>query len=378
MEKEYSVKLQTPVSSSFRCQKAADSLDFDTAKKSKHELTVRADIEEDYSLGLIFGASGSGKTTLAKHIFGEDIFYSPMVEDTPIIEQFPDNFSYSQCAELLNGVGLTSVPCWIRPVYTLSNGQKARAEIALMLASDREILVIDEWTSVVDRVVAKAMSNNIQKMIRRSGKKLILLSCHYDVFEWLNPCWVIDCNKQSYTDRRSLWRNYQRKEKLEFQIYETERSSWKYFSKFHYLSERLGGSFGVYFGLFSGKEQIGFQAFNNYVPHRKNSGLKMQIHFNRTVIHPDYVGLGLGELLINETSVLLAKEFDVRTKFSSTPVYKILKRHPDKWKLTDIKRQIKKIKTGATMDRNGGFREKVKTYSYKWIGGDNGKLWKNR
>ena len=61
----YRVRLESPVSTSFRCQKAADSLDIDVSKKSVHELNVSADIETHFNIGLILGASGSGKTTLA-------------------------------------------------------------------------------------------------------------------------------------------------------------------------------------------------------------------------------------------------------------------------------------------------------------------------
>ena len=40
----------------------------------------------------------------------------------------PEEFEYKECASMLTGIGLNSVPCWIRPVKTLSSGQKARAE----------------------------------------------------------------------------------------------------------------------------------------------------------------------------------------------------------------------------------------------------------
>lgn len=177
---------------------AANSLDIDVAKKSTHHLKVTGiDIPEGWRVGVIYGASGSGKTTLAKKLFGEDIFKSTMSPDTPIIEQFSEQFTYDQCASMLNGIGLTSVPCWIRPVHTLSNGQQARAEAALLM-SQEGLTVIDEWTSVVDRTVAKAMSHCVQKHARRADKQIILLSCHEDIIEWVNPDWLIDCNTQQF------------------------------------------------------------------------------------------------------------------------------------------------------------------------------------
>src|SRR5258708_3042455 len=104
----YIVKLESPVFKSFRCQKAANSLDIDAKKKSIHELKIEADIKSDFSIGVIFGSSGSGKTSLAKQIFGDKCFNVKIDFDLPIIEQFPKEFTYDQCASLLSGIGLTS------------------------------------------------------------------------------------------------------------------------------------------------------------------------------------------------------------------------------------------------------------------------------
>jgi ABC-type ATPase with predicted acetyltransferase domain len=50
---------------------------------------------------------------------------------------------------------LNSVPSWYKPYQVLSNGEKFRADLARKLKSNT---VIDEFTSVVDRTVAKAAS----------------------------------------------------------------------------------------------------------------------------------------------------------------------------------------------------------------------------
>jgi GNAT superfamily N-acetyltransferase len=241
--------------------------------------------------------------------------------------------------------------------------------------------VIDEWTSVVDRTVAKVMCHCIQKHARKTNTQIVLLSCHYDVIEWLNPDWIIDANKQSFDNRRLLWQNYQRQEKLQFDIYETNRNTWKFFSKYHYLSEKLAGGKCFYFGLWSNSNQIGFLAFSNYVPHRK--GTKMQLHFNRLVIHPDYCGFGLGVYFLNKCAkIIVDRGYEVMGKFSSAPVYNALKRDKQ-WRLNDVKRQHKII-VGGNMQRgkkdtytktrainngnNAGFRMDVKTWSFKFIG----------
>lgn len=361
----YDVKLECAIYNSYFCRRAADSLDIDVSQKSKHHLNIRADIEAPYNIGLILGASGSGKTTLAKKIFGEDCFTAALRHDIPIIEQFPESYDYEQRSALLHGVGLSQVPCWIRPAYTLSNGQKSRAEAALLMTNQSGFNVIDEWTSVVDRTAAKIMSHCIQKYARRIDKQIVLLSCHYDVLEWLNPDWVIDCNKQSYTNRRLLWQSYTRTERLHFSIRKSDRACWRYFSQYHYLTHNLGPSHYI-FALFHQENQIGFIAYSNYTPYRKKQRLankKMILHANRIVIHPDYAGLGLGILLTTETAKLLSHQYSIRCKFSSTPMYYAMKKSPS-WKLIRVDRDLKNEKKDII--RQTGFRVKIKTYTFKF------------
>jgi ABC-type ATPase with predicted acetyltransferase domain len=58
----------------------------------------------------------------------------------------------------------------------------------------KELIVFDEFTSVVDREIAKIASFAISKSIKRSNKQFIAVTCHYDVEDWLEPDWVL------YTD----------------------------------------------------------------------------------------------------------------------------------------------------------------------------------
>lgn len=363
----YVVNLQSEVFKTFRCQKAADSLDIDTEKKSIHHLQITADLKSPFNVGLILGASGSGKTTLAKQIFGEDCFHIDIDPSKPIIDQFPQDWSYDECAATLSGIGLTSVPTWIRPVYTMSNGQRARAEAALSMSNlDKEIICIDEWTSVVDRTVAKVMSHCVQKHARRSKKKIVLNSCHYDVIEWLNPDWIIDCNKQTYENRRSMVGTFERTDRLRFGVRETTSKEWKFFQKFHYLSEKLPGGRVYYYGLFQDEIQVGFVCYAAYIP-----GNQKTFFFNRLVIHPDYCGLGLGLPFVNATAEhMVMRGFEVRSTFSSTPTYKLLKKDP-RWICTDIKKPITQGKFGKTLkgsaSRGKSLRHKVTLYSFKFI-----------
>jgi len=360
----YVVDLKSDPVINFRTQKAADALDIDIEKKLKHHLEVKADVTTPFNIGLIVGASGSGKTTLAREIWGEESLRSRLDKSKPVINQLPENMPYNDCAKALSGIGLTSVPCWIRPAGTLSNGQQARAEAVLAMIENDEVSVIDEWTSVVDRTVAKVMSHSIQKYARKTDKCIVLIACHYDVIEWLKPDWIIDCNKQEYLEhRRSVW---QRSEKLEFTIKEVDKSTWKYFSKYHYLSESVSRGKSHFFGLFKDDEQVGFGAFTNYVPKRPTDKT-FKMHSNRVVIHPDYIGFGLGNLLVEKTAEYLIDKYgyEIMAKFSSVPMYLSRIKNP-KWKLIAVDRKMKKAIVYGRL--NKGSRSKVKTFTFKYIG----------
>ena len=106
-------------------------------------------------------------------------------------------FRSNEASELLFNVGLSSIPTWLRTPNKLSNGERYRLDIAMQLANAKpnETIVIDEWTSVVNRDVAKSMSNSIQKIIRKKNLKVIFASCHFDIIEWLQCDWIYNLNK---------------------------------------------------------------------------------------------------------------------------------------------------------------------------------------
>lgn len=139
----------------------------------------------NFKIGVIVGSSGSGKSTLLKH-FG--------VEEQPIwksnksiISHFNDS---NDGINKLSAVGFNSVPNWYKPYHVLSNGEKFRADLARKIKFGA---VIDEYTSVVDRTVAKAASMALSRYIKNNDVGNIVLStCHHDIIEWLEPDWVLD------------------------------------------------------------------------------------------------------------------------------------------------------------------------------------------
>lgn len=147
--------------------------------------------EDNWNILLICGKSGSGKSTLLKEI-GE----IPTLEydyTKAVISQFP-KLTEEEACDLLCGVGLSSVPTWLRKPQELSNGERARLDLCMSLYCAREsgIALIDEFSSVVNRDVAKSMSYALQRYVRQRGLKVVICSCHFDIIEWLTPDYVFN------------------------------------------------------------------------------------------------------------------------------------------------------------------------------------------
>lgn len=151
-------------------------------------------LPEEWEIGVIVGSSGSGKTTIAKEVFGDQIINGFGWSATSVIDDMPKECSMEQIEKMFYSVGFGSVPSWLKPFDVLSNGEKMRVELARALL-EKEFVVFDEFTSVVDRNVAQTACLAINKAVRKSQKKFVAVTCHYDVLEWLQPDWVFDTNQ---------------------------------------------------------------------------------------------------------------------------------------------------------------------------------------
>ena len=89
---------------------------------------------------------------------------------------------------------------------------------------------MDEFTSVIDRQIARVGSLAFAKSWRRTPGKCVLLSCHYDIIEWLQPDWMFDTAKGVFE-----WRCRSRPPSIELDIHRVDGSLWPFFEPHHYL-----------------------------------------------------------------------------------------------------------------------------------------------
>ena len=182
---------------SYRAQRVKSLFNANDGSNFTREFDIDIDTL-DWGIGLIVGASGSGKTSIGRQFFNQDKIYNLYDGwdlSKPIIDCIKPDGDFNMATGALAAVGLGDVPSWLRPFNALSNGQQFRAGLARLITEGPDEVVVDEFTSVVDRQIAKIGAMAFSKSWRRNkGKKVVLLSCHYDIIEWLQPDWVYDVN----------------------------------------------------------------------------------------------------------------------------------------------------------------------------------------
>lgn len=333
---------------------------FDIQNKEETEVEVSFNLSEaknlDWNIGVIYGSSGSGKTTILKRM-GE-LSKSNFDAEKPLISNF-DWLEPKEATLLLTSMGLSSVPTWLRPFHLLSNGEQYRAELAYKVgkAKDDEVILVDEYTSVVDRDVAKAMSFALQKYIRKTNKRIILASCHFDIMDWLMPDWTCSPQKGGVLERGQYLR--QGKPKIELQVSRVEHDTWNFFKKHHYLTEDVNKS--CKFLLFEwNNKPIGITALINQ-PNKGGRASAMGI--SRVVVLPDFQGMGLGVELCEFSSAILINNGASNVYIKTiNPALGIHFGKSEKWKPTGLNGKLGHI------DKKAKNRKRRASFCYEYVG----------
>ena len=256
-------------------------------------------LPKDFSIGVITGPSGSGKSSILKALgrVEKKVEWDP---NKAVCSHFN---SYEDASDKLGAVALNSIPDILKPYQTLSTGQRARADVARVLENGA---TIDEFTSTVDRNVGKAMANSIRKYVDRKGlKNILLVSCHRDFIEYLNPDFTYDTK----TCQMQVGRLASRRPEIKLDITKADKSSWSLFKSHHYLTSDLPSNTPCSYLYWWGDELIGYGSLNAF-PHPK---LKSCFNIGRVVVFPDYQGLGLGYPIFKNLAQIATHNFNHTT-----------------------------------------------------------------
>ena len=165
------VAVESPLSDSIRAAQVSSMFDVPPSAKAHLEWEGDAPLDDrPWHVGLIVGPSGAGKSTLLRSMFGKPKEYA--WKAASVIDDFPEAYSVKVIAEICQAVGFNTIPAWLRPYKVLSNGERFRVDLARRLLTDpSDVIVCDEFTSVVDRQVAQIGAHAVQKFIRRHDRQ---------------------------------------------------------------------------------------------------------------------------------------------------------------------------------------------------------------
>ncbi len=156
---------------------------------------------------LVYGPSGSGKTTLLNLLADGSLpppaavtgnveipadarigRFVDLPTEQPLIEVLATDQTTAAAIHALNLAGLSDAKLYLRRFSELSNGQRYRAMLASLMASDANLWVADEFLSTLDPTTARIVAANVAKHARARRVTLVVGAPHYDAFlRSLNP-----------------------------------------------------------------------------------------------------------------------------------------------------------------------------------------------
>jgi energy-coupling factor transporter ATP-binding protein EcfA2 len=293
------IVVNTPVQRTPRVLQAEGLFDLPPTLQAELAWDVNLPLhEKEWHIGLIVGPSGCGKSTVARALFAEQIaaleHFPPWPADQSVLDAFPEDMPIKTVVGLLSSVGFSSPPAWLRPYRVLSTGEQFRATLARLLAYAPDIAVMDEYTSVVDRTVARIGSAALAKTVRSLERQFVAVTCHEDVEDWLQPDWTYRPATNTFA-----WRCLQRRPAIALEVYRCRLEAWQLFRPHHYLSTAINPAARAFLAVWDGKP-VAFSAWINALV--KYGGKRE----HRTVTLPDYQGVGIGHALSNYCAALWA------------------------------------------------------------------------
>lgn len=313
----------SPVIQTARVMQVSGIFDVPPCERSTERWEVALPLDFDWNIGLIVGPSGCGKTTIAHELFGASVYTGfEWPEYKSLLDGFPADMGIKDITEILSSVGFSSPPLWLRPFHVLSTGQQMRVNVARLLSENKDLAVMDEFTSVVDRTVAQIGSAAIAKTVRRRGQKFIAVTCHYDVEEWLQPDWVYQPHTNEFL-RRCL----QRRPDIELEVSRVHHSCWNLFKPYHYLNQTFNKSARCFVAFLKG-EPVALQAVLPS-PHPISKNL---YRGHRAVCLPDYQGVGIGNALITHVASAYRGIGSRILSTTASPALIASRSHDNRWK----------------------------------------------
>jgi ABC-type dipeptide/oligopeptide/nickel transport system ATPase subunit len=314
--------VESKVDSTVRVKQLSGMFDVPAREKLSHHWQGDLPIDErDWNIGLIAGPSGAGKSSIARKLFGDQ--RQMTWKAGAVVDDFDATHPIENIAAACSAVGFNTIPSWCKPYAVLSTGERFRVELARHLLEGSDPIVVDEFTSVVDRQVAKIGSHAVQKLVRKTKRKFIAVTCHYDVIDWLQPDWMLEPATMTFQ-----WRAVQRRPMFNGEIAHVNHSAWPVFAPYHYLTAELVTA-AQCFVLFVEGVPAAFVGIMHR-PHPTSGDIKA---ISRIVTLPDYQGIGLAMILADTMGAAYRAVGYRLRNYPAHPSFVRSHDHSPKWRL---------------------------------------------
>lgn len=270
----------------------------------------------------ITGDSGSGKSWLLKNIFAKfdnaiSIDDLKIDENEVVVEGVGTDLN--DALMKLNIAGLGDAFLYLRKYSQLSDGQKYRYRIAKFIDLNKDVWILDEFCATLDRVTAKVVAFNLQKIARKLNKTVIVATTHTDLFEEIRSTVHIlkgyesDVNINYY--KHEDWKDKKLELYNDIKVEVGNKEDYAKLKKFHYRQASLGALKQVYKCTYK-DEVIGVivVAYPHLALKGRNVALNNKLakmtkencnyinkhidYVARVIIHPKYRGIGLSKVML--------------------------------------------------------------------------------
>jgi ABC-type lipoprotein export system ATPase subunit len=262
-------------------------------------------------INLINGFSGSGKSSLLNEIssiypHAKNIDHISLT-DIPVIDCLEGD--KAEIIQWLSKFGVGEASVLVTPSNKLSEGQKERLKLALLFWEQPKIVVIDEFLSKLDRLTARVIAYQTQKIMREIGTQGFFATAHDDLVDALFPDQVLDLD---FLGQISIfpksWGDKVLKEKKLLKIEEGNFKDYRKLKRFHYMDRQtadqtIKDSIIKITRVTYLDRVVGVRVFTSpYPKHFEKLALFKLINKNicissRVIVHPSFRGLGISKLL---------------------------------------------------------------------------------
>jgi len=209
---------------------------------------------------------------------------------------------------------------------------------------------------VCNRDLAHSISVGVRNVIDHYGyKNVVIATCHEDVINWLEPDWVANTLTRRLVEGRS--------ERLssDFRVLPCSTEAWSVFCDHHYLSSEINKSAHCWLLV---NEHDTICGFGSAIPFPSRD-LRNAWREHRTVILPDFQGMGLGSKLSNAVAKMF---YDRGCRYFSKTAHPKLGEHRNNseiWKPTSMNKVSRKNSYQGMGSNNSKKRGAYTSFDYE-------------